>query len=195
MAPRRSPDSADFAGERRLRQSGTSAKYSAHADFFAPPMTADPLSRRERQILDVLYARGSATAADVLECAPGPAELLGGAGTAQDSRVEGPRATRTTGHALRLPSCRASRQRQPIGAHANRQDILRGFGGPGGGRAPGFFNPVGRRAQPLVVAHRTRQTGRTLMDLDLFLRTSGIAARGSRRSRVCSVARRPRRGI
>jgi predicted transcriptional regulator len=28
-------------------------------------MTTDPLSRRERQILDVLYARGSATAADV----------------------------------------------------------------------------------------------------------------------------------
>jgi BlaI family penicillinase repressor len=35
-------------------------------------MTADPLSRRERQILDVLYARGSATAADVLDALPDP---------------------------------------------------------------------------------------------------------------------------
>jgi predicted transcriptional regulator len=32
----------------------------------------DPLSRRERQILDVLYARGSATAADVLSALPDP---------------------------------------------------------------------------------------------------------------------------
>jgi predicted transcriptional regulator len=35
-------------------------------------MTTDPLSRRERQILDVLYARGSATAADVLSALPDP---------------------------------------------------------------------------------------------------------------------------
>ena len=32
----------------------------------------DPLSRRERQILDILYARGSATAADVLAALPDP---------------------------------------------------------------------------------------------------------------------------
>ena len=35
-------------------------------------MTTDSLSRRERQILDVLYARGSATAADVLSALPDP---------------------------------------------------------------------------------------------------------------------------
>ena len=35
-------------------------------------MMNDPLSRRERQILDVLYARGSATAADVLSALPDP---------------------------------------------------------------------------------------------------------------------------
>jgi predicted transcriptional regulator len=32
----------------------------------------DPLSRRERQIMDVLYARGSATAAEVREALPDP---------------------------------------------------------------------------------------------------------------------------
>jgi predicted transcriptional regulator len=32
----------------------------------------DPLSRRERQILDVLYARGRATAADVMNALPDP---------------------------------------------------------------------------------------------------------------------------
>ena len=36
-------------------------------------MTAnDPLSRRERQILDILYAKGTATAADVLAALPDP---------------------------------------------------------------------------------------------------------------------------
>lgn len=36
-------------------------------------MTAnDPLSRRERQILDILYARGTATAAGVLAALPDP---------------------------------------------------------------------------------------------------------------------------
>jgi len=32
----------------------------------------DPLSRRERQILDILYARGSASAAEVREAMPDP---------------------------------------------------------------------------------------------------------------------------
>jgi predicted transcriptional regulator len=32
----------------------------------------DPLSRRERQIMDVLYARGSATAAEVRDALPDP---------------------------------------------------------------------------------------------------------------------------
>jgi len=36
-------------------------------------MTAnDPLSRRERQILDILYAKGTATAAEVLDALPDP---------------------------------------------------------------------------------------------------------------------------
>jgi predicted transcriptional regulator len=35
-------------------------------------MTNDPLSRRERQILDILYAKGTATAAEVQEALPDP---------------------------------------------------------------------------------------------------------------------------
>jgi predicted transcriptional regulator len=34
--------------------------------------TNDPLSRRERQILDILYAKGTATAAEVLAALPDP---------------------------------------------------------------------------------------------------------------------------
>ena len=34
--------------------------------------TTDPLSRRERQILDILYAKSSATAAEVREAMPDP---------------------------------------------------------------------------------------------------------------------------
>jgi predicted transcriptional regulator len=35
-------------------------------------MTTDPLSRRERQILDILYAKGSATSAEVQAALPDP---------------------------------------------------------------------------------------------------------------------------
>jgi predicted transcriptional regulator len=35
-------------------------------------MTTDTLSRRERQILDILYTKGGATAADVLAALPDP---------------------------------------------------------------------------------------------------------------------------
>jgi BlaI family transcriptional regulator, penicillinase repressor len=34
--------------------------------------TSDPLSRRERQIMDVIYARGQATAAEVVAALPDP---------------------------------------------------------------------------------------------------------------------------
>ena len=37
-----------------------------------PQPTAEHLSRRERQIMDILYEQGSATAADVLEKLPDP---------------------------------------------------------------------------------------------------------------------------
>lgn len=35
-------------------------------------MSADPLSRRERQLLDILYAKGEASAADVQAALPDP---------------------------------------------------------------------------------------------------------------------------
>ena len=36
------------------------------------PKNKDPLSRRERQIMDIIYQRGSATAAEVLDNLPDP---------------------------------------------------------------------------------------------------------------------------
>lgn len=36
------------------------------------PHAADPLSRRERQIMDIIYARGQASAADVVAALPDP---------------------------------------------------------------------------------------------------------------------------
>jgi predicted transcriptional regulator len=35
-------------------------------------MASDPLSRRERQIMDILYGRGPSTAAEVLDALPDP---------------------------------------------------------------------------------------------------------------------------
>lgn len=40
--------------------------------IFSMTTATDPLSRRERQILDILYARGTATAAEVQEALPDP---------------------------------------------------------------------------------------------------------------------------
>jgi len=40
--------------------------------IFSMNPTNDPLSRRERQILDILYAKGTATAAEVQEALPDP---------------------------------------------------------------------------------------------------------------------------
>ena len=36
------------------------------------PLQAPPLSRRERQIMDVIYANGRATAAEVMDALPDP---------------------------------------------------------------------------------------------------------------------------
>src|SRR5579871_783704 len=47
--------------------------YGRHANFLALQMNTEPhLSRRERQIMDVLHARGQATAAEVLAALPNP---------------------------------------------------------------------------------------------------------------------------
>ena len=62
------------------------------------------LSRRERQILDILYQRGQATAAEVQTGAAGTAELLGGPRAAADSRRKGTRPARAGRPALRLPA-------------------------------------------------------------------------------------------
>jgi predicted transcriptional regulator len=43
---------------------------SRHAKFFA--VSGETLSRRERQIMDVIYARGQATAAEVVAALPDP---------------------------------------------------------------------------------------------------------------------------
>ena len=49
----------------------------------------DGLSRRERQIMDVIYRRGRATAAEVMDEMPDPPELLGGASAAAGAGSEG----------------------------------------------------------------------------------------------------------
>src|SRR5207253_2851751 len=36
------------------------------------PSSSDPLSRRERQLMDIIYARGEATAAEVVDALPDP---------------------------------------------------------------------------------------------------------------------------
>ncbi len=43
------------------------------------PESLARLSRRERQIMDIVYALGSATSKEVLSALAGPAQLFGGA--------------------------------------------------------------------------------------------------------------------
>jgi predicted transcriptional regulator len=64
--------SIDFETESQLSVYATAGLEgkSRHAKFFA--VSSETLSRRERQIMDVIYARGQATAAEVAVALPDP---------------------------------------------------------------------------------------------------------------------------
>ena len=69
----------------------------------------DPLSRRERQILDILYAKGSATAAEVRDALPDPPSYSAVRALLRILEEKGHARHETQGHALRLLArrCRA----------------------------------------------------------------------------------------
>ena len=94
------------------------------------------LSRRERQIIDILYRRGRATAADVMEDLPGDPSystvrtqlrVLEDKGHVRHEE-EGQRYVYTPGG--------PARHRPAVRIEASRRDLLRRVGGAGGGSAP-----------------------------------------------------------
>ena len=80
------------------------------------------LSRRERQIMDILYRHGRATAAEVQADLPDPPSYSAVRAHAARARGEGPRAPRAGRAALRLPAdaWRATAPSSPRCAHLVR---------------------------------------------------------------------------
>ncbi len=91
----------------------------------SPKATLSGLSRRERQIMDVLYRLGRATANDVLVALPGAPSSS--TVRTQLRVLESKGHVRHEEHGLRyvyVPDDLPSR-RPPIGAEASRRDVLR----------------------------------------------------------------------
>ena len=78
------------------------------------------LSRRERQIMDILYQLGRATAADLMKALPGEPSDSTVRTQLRVLESEGPRAARGGGHEVRLFPGRAAARRAQVGAQARR---------------------------------------------------------------------------
>ena len=86
------------------------------------------LSRRERQIMEIVYRKGNATAAEVHAGHGRPADLLGGAGAAAGAGSQGAPAPPPGRPTLRLLAYRAARPRPALGAAARGRHLLRRLG-------------------------------------------------------------------
>ena len=92
------------------------------------------LTRRERQIMDILYRRGRATAAEVMERDARRPALLHRPHAAPRPRGKGARSARRAGAALRLYPRRAPARGAQVGAQAPGGHLLRRVARAGGGR-------------------------------------------------------------
>ena len=109
------------------------------------------LSRRERQIMDILYQRGKLSAADVREAMPDTPRYPRSR-HAPRPRREGPRETPGRRSEVCLRSTVAARQGKALGRQAPARHLLRGFARPdcrGAARCL-RHQPHARRTRPHV---------------------------------------------
>ena len=98
------------------------------------------LSRRERQIMDVIYRGGQATAAEVLEDMPDPPSYSAVRAMLRVLEEKGHLRHEQQGPAVRVPADGPARAGAAVGAQAARADLLRRLDRAGRRRAAG---PVG----------------------------------------------------
>ena len=94
-------------------------------------MTRDPafeLGKRERQIMDIVYRRGRATASEVLADLPDPPDLFHRARNAPLPRGQGPSAPRAGGARYVYLRDLAEEGGSRLRAVASRQDLFRRLG-------------------------------------------------------------------
>ena len=123
------------------------------------------LSRRERQIVDILYTQGRATAAEVQAALPDPPSYSAVRAMLRILEDKGPRPARAGRAALRLSADGGARPGQEDGAAPRASDLFQRVGGTGDVRAarriryPAFRS----RARPAGQAHRSRAPHRSVI--------------------------------
>ena len=139
----------------------------------------ETLSRRERQIMDIVYARGEATAADVAGRVARPADEDGGPHAAADPRGEGAPDAPAGRADVRVSGEPAAGPRGAVRAAAGLADVLRRLAREGGRRPPRRRGDraVTGRAEPARGPHRSGQEERG--NDDVGVDRSFADARGS----------------
>ena len=155
------------------------------------------LSRRERQIMDVIYRRGQATAAEVLEDMPDPPSYSAVRAMLRVLEEKGHLRHEQQGpRYVFLPTVPREQARRSA-LEAARADVLRRLDRADGRRAARPVGPqaLGRRARPALPADRPGPEGGTLIMKPRSPRPAGpIAARGPRGRRRGQGDAGPRRG-
>lgn len=122
------------------------------------------LSRRERQIMDIIYRQGSATAAEVLENLPNPPSYSAVRAMLKVPGDQGAPQAQTAGPPVCLHSESESREGQTFGHRPPPQYIFRWIRGTGRGRSTGCI-PIGslrQRSGSVIQTHQTSKTRGTL---------------------------------
>ena len=129
------------------------------------------LTRRERQIMDILYRRGRATANDVLDDLPGTPALLDRPHAAARPRRERARHARRGRRAVRLHAGGAPARRAEVGAASSRRHVLRRIGRAGRRRCARRRRreALGRGAGSYRGAHRQSEERRKPMKMSLIV--------------------------
>ena len=96
-------------------------------DCWFSSMSNDPLSRRERQVMNIIYARGQATAAEIHEALPDPPTFSATRAVIRTLEEKGHITSPGTGLALHLPTRRAAGESASFGRVAVGDDVFSGF--------------------------------------------------------------------
>ena len=94
------------------------------------------LTRRERQIMDILYRRGRATASEVMADLSAIPHYSTRTHPTPSPGRQRTCPSRGAGPSVHLPACRSSSRREEIGAAPPRQHVLRRIHRKGGGCSP-----------------------------------------------------------
>src|ERR1017187_9961410 len=155
---RRRPRNLDSCAKNLLTGAAVDATFEAGCCFCSIGYPEKTLSRRERQMMDILYRRGRATASEIHAELPDRPSY---SAVRAKLRVleEGPRAPRRAGAAIRVPAHGAARPGAAISSAPSAGNVFRQFQ-RAGHRRPSELEmrrPGSRQIGPPFRAHRKGQ--------------------------------------